>query len=387
MKRILYVRSAPYDLVLNLYNIQEIGMAKAFCCQGYNVDIIVFCKKPQKQCVIFEHNGYQVQWIEKSRYRWFRWGINLKICKGNFLNQYDYVIGSEYMQLQTFLLSRKTKNMYIYNGSYYNLFMFKWTSPIYDLLFTKKLNANVKQVFTKSIIAESFLKEKGYGHLTTVGVGLDISRFEASSEIEPETKALVDYMLENKCILYVGNLSERKNYPFLLEVYEQVLKYDPDIKFVVIGKSVVSPYYKMVGVKDEYYEKNCMKKTAQKVKNGIYRIEKVSNSQLRYIYPLAKAFLLPSKLEIFGMVLLEAMYLKAPIITSKNGGSMTLIYGKETGQMIEEFDKDRWCCAVMKYLNDTEYARTVVQNAHELIKKEYTWEAITNKMINIMDRS
>lgn len=384
-KKFLYVRTGPYDLNLNSYNVQEIGLAKAFCMQGYNIDIIIFKTKDQKQWTLLEHNGCKVQCIELPRFRWFRWGINLNLCKKEFLSQYDYVISSEYMQLQTYLLSKKVKNMYIYNGPYYNLFMFKWSSFIYDFLFTKEINQRVKHIFTKSILAEQYLRHKGYENITTVGVGLDIERFKNEEPINPTTQQLINYMKQHKCILYVGALSERKNFPFMLEVYKKVLEYDSNIKFVMIGKSVINPYAKLIGKKDEDYENSFLTKLPPKIKEGIYRLNKIENSQLKYIYPLAKAFLLPSKQEIFGMVLLEAMYLGAPVISSKNGGSMTLIHNKNTGQIINKFDAKEWSNAIIKYITDNNYTKQTVIRAYNLIKDEYNWNVITQKMLKKMN--
>lgn len=387
MKRILYVRTAPYDLNINSYNVQEIGLGRAFCRLGYDVDIIVFKKRNPKQFVIFECGNNKMRLIEKKRFRWLRWGINTEICTEKYLAQYDYVISAEYMQLETFLLSRKAKRMYVYNGPYYNLFMFKWTSPVFDALFTKRLNANVECIFTKSVLSEQFLVNKGYKFISTVGVGLDMERFDNETTIKPETQKIVDFMRNNKCLLYVGALSQRKNYPFLLNVYEKLLDYDANIKFVVIGKSVVGAFEKLAGIKNQHFEKKCVKNISDRVKNGIYRVEKIDNPQLKFIYPYAKAFLLPSKLEIFGMVLLEAMYLGAPVVTSKNGGSMTLINGKNTGQMVEEFDVNKWCDAIIKYLKDEKYAEHVAYNAHELVLKQYNWHSIAKKMISVMSNS
>ena len=124
-----------------------------------------------------------------------------------------------------------------------------------------------------------------------------------------------------------------------------------------------------------------MRKLSDTQKAGIYHLDRIDNAQLKYIYPLAKAFLLPSKLEIFGMVLLEAMYLGAPVITSWNGGSSTLIEGRNTGVIIKEFDAFLWKNAVEKYLNNEAYAHKVVQSAKKLISKEFTWEVIAKKML------
>ncbi len=97
------------------------------------------------------------------------------------------------------------------------MFSPRFLSPIFDLLFTGKINKQIKHKFVKPPLAYDFLKKKGYTGLETVGVALDTTRFE-NVKMLPETQKLADFMTENRCLLYVGTRSARKNYPFLLEV-------------------------------------------------------------------------------------------------------------------------------------------------------------------------
>lgn len=68
----------------------------------------------------------------------------------------------------------------------------------------------------------------------------------------------------------------------------------------------------------------------------IYR-EKLEQKYMPAIYQASDAFLLPTRYEIFGMVLLEAMYYGLPVFTTYNGGSSTLI-NNENGIIIENTD-------------------------------------------------
>ena len=54
------------------------------------------------------------------------------------------------------------------------------------------------------------------------------------------------------------------------------------------------------------------------------------------VYNLADFFLLPTKYEIFGMVLLEAMYYKTVVLTTDNGGSSTLIDNGRNGYILQD---------------------------------------------------
>lgn len=384
MKKILYVRSAPFDLNPNSYNCQEIGMGKAFVRLGYNFDFVAFKSKDQKEYTFFEQNGCKARIIEKPRLRVFRWGINTSICNKDFLSQYDYIISSEYYQLMTYLLSRKVDNVFMYSGPYYNLFFLKFISPIYDLLCTKSIDKKIKVKFVKSVLAKEFLEHKGYHNVVNVGVGLDATRFFEENHVEEETAKVMDFMTKNKCILYVGSLSDRKNLPFMIQLYKRVYAKDPSVKFVMIGKSVINPLLKLVGKKDEDYEKKAFASLTEEEKAGILRIHGIKNPQLKYIYPLAKAFILPSKKEIFGMVLLEAMYLGAPVITSRNGGSLTLIQNGVNGYIIDEFNTDVWCERIFPLINNESLKERISNNAKETISKEYLWDAVVKRMSSHM---
>ena len=381
MKNILLVRATPNDLDINAYNVQQVGIGKSLVNKGYNYDFITFKRKaPRKETVFYEKNGCKAKCIELPRKRFFRWGINTDICNEEFLNKYDLIICQEYYQLETYLIARKSDRVAIYNGPYYNMFLPKFLSPFYDFFFTKKIDKRIKNKFVKSDLAYDFMQKKGYTGLINVGVALDASRFE-DVEILPETQKLVDYMKENQCLLYVGSLIERKNYPFLLEVYKKLLKLRPEIKLVIIGKSKVSGTQRFLGKKDEEYAAKFDKQLTENEKAGIYHLDRLENPQLKYIYPLAKAFLLPSILEIFGMVLLEAMYFGAPVVSSPNGGSVTLMQDGSCGQIVEKFDVDLWCDAILKYIDNPDYAATVAENGMKKIRAEYTWDVITEKML------
>lgn len=381
MKNILLVRATPNDLDINAYNVQQVGIGKSLVNKGYNYDFITFKKNaPRKETVFYEKDGCRAKCIELPRIRVLRWGINTDICKKEFLDKYDLIICQEYYQIETYLISRKSNRVAMYTGPYYNMFLPKWFSPIYDLLFTKRINSQIKHKFVKSVLANAFMEEKGYTGLTNIGVALDTSRF-VDADILPETRELIDFMKTNKCLLYVGSLIERKNYPFLLETYKKMLQRDSEIKLVLIGKSKVSGVEKFLGKKDSEYAAKYDEKLTKKEKAGIYHLERLANPQLRYIYPLAKAFLLPSVLEIFGMVLLEAMYFGAPVVSSRNGGSLTLMADGKCGQIVDEFDIEKWCDAISKYLDDPQYAKDVVEAAMKKVKEEYTWDAITKTML------
>ena len=384
MKNILFIKSTPYDEDLQGYNVQGVGIAKAFCRLGYNCDYLSYNSHKEEIIDLCSIGDKRARVIHKKRIRILRTGIALGALNKDFLDQYDTVICREYNQLMTHLIAKRHPNTSMYSGPYWNMFMIPFVSLVYDKIFTKRMNNELKCKFVKSQFAKEFLEKKGYTDLIDVGVGLDTTRFENVTCSESTTE-IVEYMKSNRCILYIGTLNSNKNIPFILKVFERVLTEEPDVKLVLIGKSKQSYIKKLMGKKDDSYFAELLCRTPDKVKQSILHVNRVDNPQLQFVYPLAKAFMLPSIFEIFGMVMLEAMYFGAPVITSNNGGSSTLIKSEEYGQRMSEYDEKLWADGILKYIKNQEYSDMVVRNCKENIRQNYTWDSICNRMIKYIE--
>lgn len=384
MKNILFVRSTPYDEDLRGYNVQGVGIAKAFCRLGYNCDYLNFDSRKEEIIDLCTIGDKRARVIYKKRIRILRTGLSFDSLKKEFLSQYDVVICREYNQLMTHLIAKRHHNTSMYSGPYWNMFMIPVVSSLYDGIFSKRMNNELRCKFVKSQLAKEYLEARGYTDLIDVGVGLDTTRFENVSCLD-STSQIVEYMKSNKCILYIGTLDSNKNIPFILKVFERVLSVEPDIKLVIIGKSKQSYIKRLMGKKDESYYEELLSKTPDTVKQSIFHVNRVDNPQLQFIYPRAKVFMLPSIFEIFGMVMLEAMFFGAPVITSNNGGSSTLIKSEEYGQKMNEFDEEIWAEGILKYLRDQDYTDMVVRNCKENIRQNYTWDSICNQMIKYIE--
>ena len=383
-KRVLFIRTPPYDLNFKKYNVQQVGIGKAFCNLGIDFDFVTFKKNSCKTWVAYEKNNCKCTIIEMPRVKFFRWGINSKLLSHSFLDKYDLVISQEYYQIMTYLLAKNSSRVIMYSGPYWNLFHFKLSSFIYDKLYTKRINKLINYKFTKSLLAKQFLEKKGYTNVFDIGVGLEFERYFGVN-ISKETKTIFNRIGDSDFLLYVGRLEKNKNTPFLLDVYEKVLIKHPNIKLVIVGKCHQSWLTRLTGKNKNAYMNSLLKKHSKLLKQNTIHVESLDNNQLQFLYSKAKAFLLPSINEIFGMVLLEAMYFGAPVISSFNGGATSLIKNERYGQIIDTFDSSEWAKAVFRYLEDPDYSSLVRKNAKENVSKNYNWDAIVQKILETID--
>ncbi|CEQ00895.1 glycosyltransferase family 4 protein [Paraclostridium sordellii] len=374
---ILIIRNSADKVNINSYNLQEIGIARALIKKGHNCDIVYYT---DSKCMEYEYinigdKKITIYWCPAIKI--LNNAIYIELFKNKFLSKYDVVQTSEYNQIMTYLLSKfQDKPVVLYHGPYKDL-RIKKLNKLYDKLFLKSICKNIKFVISKSVLSEDYLLKKGLTNISTVGVGLDIDRFNFLIE-EIDIYSELDINKNTRILLYVGRLEERRNIKFILDVFKSTLdkEKDQDIKLLLIGdgnkedKKLYFSYAEKLGI----------------MGNIIY-LQKIQQSKLRYVYEISDVFLLPTKYEIFGMVLLESMYFGLPVITSRNGGSLTIIENQVNGIVIDEFDINVWSNYIIKILRDDNFKKKLSLNASNTIKGNYTWDILIDKYIAIYNSS
>lgn len=373
MMKILIVRMWPDELNINNYNCQELGLAKALVKNGHQCDIVLYTKKIEKKDEVIE--------CEDNRKIHIYYLTAKKILKNSFFNnrlyriikEYDIVQTAEYDQISNLLLNKRTRGrLVVYHGPYSSKFTIGYNIKCIfsDILYFFNNKYKNVRCLAKSNLAKDLLNSKGFYNVETVGVGLDVSKFEKMDIPNDDfvKKLYIDKKQQGlKYLLYIGKIEKRRNILFLIDLLSK--NKNKNIKLIIIGngkqkyKEKCFKYAKKMGVYDKI----------------IYR-EKVEQEMIKGIYKCSDVFVLPTEYEIFGMVILEAMYLGIPVVTTLNGGSSTIIENKING-VICNLDVSKWNFEINKLLNDNEYWKKISENASNKIKKQYIWECLCNKFI------
>lgn len=371
IKKILYVRSGPYQVNPDAYNLQELGLASAFANNGIQCDVLYYHKKKNFNQTITKNN-HRINILWRKGIRLLRSGVYPQILRRELLSSYDAVIVSEYSQIMAVLVSFLHPNVYIYNGPYYNLFKIPFLEKVYDFLFVKLLNKRIKKIFCKTEMSKKYLERKGFTNCFVTGVGLDIDKFEADNEIDELTSKVLKIMEHKKNIVYVGSINKRKNVEVITKSFELLKKRHTDmnnLQLIIIGKD------------ENNYWKECKEYLSDETKKYVHHIPHINNSQLKNIYKKTDIFILPSRQEIFGMVLLEAMYFSVATIASGSAGAKTLIVDGESGLIVPDFDIKHWVEKMEFLLLDDDRRMVIGENAQKRIETNFMWDKIVKKMI------
>ncbi len=387
--KVLIVRGFPNKMNLNSYNIQEIGLSKALRRRGVECDIVFYNGSDNDTTQVLE-DGTTIYWMKAINI--FKNGIFLHLSK--IINNYDVIQVHEYDQLQSWLLyTFSHKKIVIYHGPYYDKFNkgYNLKCKVFDTLFlpfSKRAKGTVP-CLTKSHFAADFLRNKGFKNVIPVGVGLDTDMLQqdgalsntdniVSTDSSTINTSVID---SNKSTsnsdnnyftaLYVGILEERRNISFLLDLAEKLHEENNSFNLTIVGKFGDAEYKAKIGPRLE-----------KLVEQGIITyIESLTQKQLPALYKVADLFLFTSNYEIFGMVLLEAMYYGAVPASSLNGGSKTLIAVGVDGLILDNYDVDAWSSRILDLVKNREQLDKFKSNAHDKIANQFTWDALAEKFI------
>ncbi len=94
----------------------------------------------------------------------------------------------------------------------------------------------------------------------------------------------------------------------------------------------------------------------------------------------AKAFVLCSSYEPFGIVALEAMACNTPVIVSNHGGIKDILRNNENCILIEPTDYEEVTSSMAKVLDFSDYGKRLAATAHNMVTQQFTWAHVAALM-------
>lgn len=185
------------------------------------------------------------------------------------------------------------------------------------------------------------------------------------------------YKLASKpIILSVGRLVERKGFQYVILSMEEVWKFHPDANLIIIGE----------GDYKEALEKFIS--TSSRPKN-IHLLSKQTDDELSAWYQKASIFVFtPITLangdhEGFGIVNLEAQVYGKPVVASRSGGVPEAVIDNETGILVEEKNIKETSEAIMRLIDNPDYAKKLGENGKLRVEQKFTFDQMKKKLASL----
>jgi glycogen synthase len=170
---------------------------------------------------------------------------------------------------------------------------------------------------------------------------------------------------DEKIVLYVGRLVYEKGIHILINAVPKVLA-KTDAKFVIVGSGYMQEQLS-----------NIVKSMG--LEHKVLFTGFVDEENLLKLQKVADVSVVPSLFEPFGIVALEAMAAKSPVVVSDTGGLSEIVEHDVTGVKAYPNNTDSLAWGITKILTDDNFSKKIRENAYKVILEKYDWDKIAQQ--------
>jgi glycosyltransferase involved in cell wall biosynthesis len=230
-----------------------------------------------------------------------------------------------------------------------------------------------KRSFKKAdgfIAVSNYVKEHTVKYLSYHQKPIKIINYPINTSLE-----IPNVEVNNNNILFAGTVCEKKGIRQLIEAFKIVRGKYPEMILDVFGRD----WFYLDGT--SYIETLKKNYDASYFKNVIFH-GAISREELNIKYAEALFCVFPSHMETQGLVSLEAMLLKKPVIFSKYGPGPETIDHQKTGLLCDVYDPKDIALKIIWCIEHPEKAKQLGMNAEKLVRVKYNKKTILEKNID-----
>jgi glycosyltransferase involved in cell wall biosynthesis len=195
------------------------------------------------------------------------------------------------------------------HGSLPRIIAKKRLKSIYDVLFGYRLLRDASKVIALSRMEAEQYRSMGVPEekIAVVPNGIDLSEY---ADLPPKGRFKKKFNIDEdeKIVLYLGRIHRIKGIDILVKAFANIVEKLDDVKLVVVGPD------------DGYLWKLEALTKALKIENHVLILGPLYGKDKLEAYVDAEVYVLPSRYEIWGMTVLEAVACGTPIILTENCG-------------------------------------------------------------------
>jgi rhamnosyl/mannosyltransferase len=167
----------------------------------------------------------------------------------------------------------------------------------------------------------------------------------------------------------VGRIVQHKGVDYLVDSAE---KMDDDVRYIIVGEG-------------EYLNKLKRRVADKRLQNRVILTGNVSYSDLPKYYAACDVFVLPSisRLEAFGLVVLEAMASGKPVIVSTIPGVSELVTEGENGLHAEPMNSQDLAEKILTLLSDSDLRKRMGESGRRKIESDFNWDIVAHQIEDV----
>jgi glycosyltransferase involved in cell wall biosynthesis len=224
--------------------------------------------------------------------------------------------------------------------------------------YTKTQCNDLDAVIVPSTAMQEVLMHYGVKTFTEVlPTGIELEKFQSGDG--EKFRKNYNIPLDRPTLIFIGRVAFEKNIDFLLRVVDKVRQRIPNVLLLIAGEGPSLPH---------------LKKLAEKLhlnNNVIFVGYLDRNKELLDCYASGDAFVFASNTETQGLVLLEAMALGVPLVSTAVMGTKDIL-APNKGALVCDESIDEFANGVITLLEDKQLREKLSKEALEYVK---SWSA------------
>lgn len=176
-----------------------------------------------------------------------------------------------------------------------------------------------------------------------------------------------------KIVFFVGRLVQEKGVQVLIDAIPEILQNHPNTKFVIAGRGPKLDELKFqasqIGVYDRCYFTGFI---SDEARNNLYRVCDLA--------------VFPSLYEPFGIVALEAMAARVPVLVTETGGLAEIVKDGIDGIKVHPGSAHELAGGILRVLKDPVLGEKIREKGYQKAVAEYNWAGIARKTEKVYQR-
>lgn len=376
MKKLLFLYLGPYFKPDDLPNKEKFTRLSSF----YEGDIIAVVNR--KEFRHFNIGNFTLKGLylpQSIRYmnliRNFLYVIFtflVVIYSHYFKRRYDVIITYDPFAtgLLALIISKVTKVKFIVevNGNYKAAFI----SDPKNVKFSEKLKKKIIMFIIPFVLKRTDRVKLLYENQLAPFNGLKLSKkVECFHDFVPISHFKPDIPSEAKYILFLGFPWFLKGVDILLKAFNKISNDYPEYYLKIVGYCNDKTYYQQLAENNQQIQ----------LCNPVHYHEAIK------LMEGCSLFILPSRTEAMGRVLLEAMASKKPIIACNVDGIPTYIKHGYNGLLFESENIDDLAEKMKTILGNEDYAKQIAENGYKYVYERLSEDCYVKKFRNMIEKT
>lgn len=217
------------------------------------------------------------------------------------------------------------------------------------------------------------------GQMEMIPCGTDIDKFGQIQK--SEAREYLGIAPDTKMVLYVGRFDQRKGIETLVRaIAKSTLRGHANLQLVIGGGS-------RPGQSDGIERDRIANIVAELgLKDCTSFPGRLDDTDLPYYYAAADVCVVPSHYEPFGLVAIEAMASRTPVVASNVGGLQFTVVPEVTGLLATPKDEVSFAAAIDRILTNPEWSEQLGETGRQRVEIAFSWHSVASQLAQLYTR-